>query len=453
MTSVVLLTADPLGARLAGPAIRALELATVLASAGHDVAVASTAGVEHGTPFPVPVRAVGGAQVGALAGAADVVVVGGDLLARHPRLARGPARVVVDLYDPYHLEALERTVDLSPYHRELAVAAAVRAMRTSTLLGDWFMCASTRQRDLWIGQLAVSGRVNPATYDADPSLDGLLGVVPFGVPAPPPDTTARGLRTALPVLGDDDVLWWGGGMYNWFDPALVVRAVARLRDASPGRRVHLVLAGARHPHPESSSGRAEAAARRTADELGLTGTLVHFLDSWVPYDDRAGYLLDATLGVCAAPDHVETRFSFRTRLLDHLWCGLPTVTTAGDELGARIAQAGAGWVVDGDDTAFAATLARVLDDRPGLTRAREHARALARELRWDVVSEPLLQYCSKPSDAADLTGRRRRTQILHARMLDAYDDARRWGTAVRRRLVNPPRTNPDAVHAPHGAER
>lgn len=450
MTAVTFLTADPLGSRLAGPAIRALELARVLAGRGHDVRVVSTGSVDT-TGFAVPVASIRPGRVPDLGRAPGVVVVGGDLLARHPGLAGGAARVVVDLYDPYHLEALERTVDLSPHHRELAVAAAVRSMRTSSLLGDWFMCASQRQRDLWIGQLAVTGRVNPATYDADPSLDGLIGVVPFGVPDAAPAAQPGALRSVLPELGDDDVLWWGGGMYNWFDPALVVRAVARLRDLRPDRPVHLVLAGSRHPHPEASSGRAEAAARRASDELGLTGTLVHFLDAWVPYAERAGHLADAALGVCAAPDHVETRFSFRTRLLDHLWCGLPTVTTAGDELGARIAQAGAGWVVDGDADAFAAAVAHALDDDEGLIRAGDRARALAAELRWEVVSQPLLQYCSNPSVAVDLRGRRRRAQILHARSLDAYDDARRWGTAVRRRLS--PRPIHDAAPAPRSAER
>ena len=65
------------------------------------------------------------------------------------------------------------------------------------------------------------------------------------------------------------------------------------------------------------------AARELADRLGLTGTHVFFNEGWVAYDDRQNYLLDADIGVSTHLDHVETAFSFRTRVLDYLWASLP----------------------------------------------------------------------------------------------------------------------------------
>ena len=54
---------------------------------------------------------------------------------------------------------------------------------------------------------------------------------------------------------------------------------------------------------------------------------VFFNDGWVPYAERGAWLAEADIGVSAHFDDIETRFAFRTRLLDYLWAGLPIVTT------------------------------------------------------------------------------------------------------------------------------
>ena len=54
---------------------------------------------------------------------------------------------------------------------------------------------------------------------------------------------------------------------------------------------------------------------------------VLFVDGWIPYDDRAGYLLDADVGVSLHRNHLEAVYAFRTRMLDYLWAGLPVVCT------------------------------------------------------------------------------------------------------------------------------
>jgi glycosyltransferase involved in cell wall biosynthesis len=394
--------------------------------------VVSTAGVDADSS-DVPVRHVPVADVPALADQVDVVVVGGDLLDRHPALALGRARLVVDLYDPFHLEALEQTADLPPRHRRLAVDAAVRAMRTNALLGDVFLCASSEQRAMWVGHLAAHGRVNPETYDADPTLTRLLSVVPFGLPAPPEASAGGGLRAALPEIDDDsDVLYWGGGLYNWFDPAILVHAVARLARTRP--TVRLVFAGGAHPNPDVRSGHAARAARAAAADLGVLGTHVFFLPDWVDYDRRADHLRDATLGVSTHLAHVETEFSYRTRLLDYVWAGIPTLATGGDPLSGLLESRGAGWTVPpGDADALHDRLAVVLADRPALDAARAATVALAPELRWGHVAAPLLEYCSAPTSAPDLLGRRRRTQVTRVRRLNASDRRRELRLAVGRR--------------------
>ncbi len=78
-------------------------------------------------------------------------------------------------------------------------------------------------------------------------------------------------------------------------------------------------------------------AQRRSEELGVLNRNVFFND-WVPYGERQNYLLEADVGVSLHLDHVETRFSFRTRVLDYIWVGLPMVLSAGDALSDLVAR-------------------------------------------------------------------------------------------------------------------
>ena len=90
---------------------------------------------------------------------------------------------------------------------------------------------------------------------------------------------------------------------------------------------------------------------------------MHFNDGWVPYEERGAWLLEADIGVSAHHDHLETRFAFRTRIVDYLWAGLPVVATRGDALGDWVANGGLGRAVaPGDAEAFAAACAELLAD-------------------------------------------------------------------------------------------
>ncbi|HEV2787410.1 MAG TPA: hypothetical protein VGV67_13515, partial [Solirubrobacteraceae bacterium] len=170
---------------------------------------------------------------------------------------------------------------------------------------------------------------NPATYDADPQLRLLIEVVPFGLPSEPPAVAPGTGKGSVDGIGSDDLLVvWGGGIYDWFDPVTVIRAVAKAAVDEP--RLRLLFVGTGHPNPDVPAMAAATEARAVAEELGLVGRHVFFNDGWVPYQQRAGPLVDADIGVSAHVAHLETELSYRTRMLDYLWARLPIVCTAGD---------------------------------------------------------------------------------------------------------------------------
>jgi hypothetical protein len=102
-------------------------------------------------------------------------------------------------------------------------------------------------------------------------------------------------------------------------------------------------------------------------------------------------------------DHVETAFSFRTRILDYLWVGLPIVTTGGDSFADLIADRPLGLTVPAEDVAaLEQALFTLLDDAALRARCSANSVAVADELRWSKVLEPLVSFCREPRRAPDL---------------------------------------------------
>ena len=398
---VLVATGDSLRPAMAGPAIRAWNIALAL-SREHDVQLVSTTACDGLSHPDFPVYKADAHDLHRLVAWADIIVFQGFVMFEHPVIRASSKIVVADIYDPFHLEQLEQARDADEDDRRKIVQSATDVLNEQLARGDFFTCASAKQRDFWLGQLAAMGRINPLTYDADETMGELISIVPFGVSDAPPTKTRGVLKDVVPGIGrDDKVILWGGGIYNWFDPLTLLHAVDKLRARLPNVKVYFL--GLKHPNPHVPEMRMAVATRRLADQLGLTGTHAFFNEGWVEYDDRQNYLLEADVGVSTHLDHVETEFSFRTRILDYLWAGLPVVATAGDSLAHLIEARGAGaTVAPGDVDALEAALYELLSDDELNARCREHSAALAEEFRWSKALTPLLEFCRAPHRAPDL---------------------------------------------------
>ena len=128
-----------------------------------------------------------------------------------------------------------------------------------------------------------------------------------------------------------------------------------------------------------------------------------FFGEWVPYAERARYLQDADVALSLHLDHVETRFAFRTRLLDYLWTGRPMVLTTGDTLATEFAAQGlARLVPPGDAAAVAAAIEAWLDAPAAEVAALQtRARAAAEARAWARIVAPLAAFVRQPRRAPD----------------------------------------------------
>jgi glycosyltransferase involved in cell wall biosynthesis len=429
VTQLLFISHDVVGSAMAGPGIRAAELARVLA-AEHEVTLA--------TPRPADVLPEGvrgytyrwgdAASLAAALDGAELIVANGYVLEGHPELAERDLPLVLDLYDPTPLENLATWRERTPAERAAQsrrdVALLVRQLRA----GDCFLCATERQRDMYLGALLASGRVAPELADADPTLRGLLRVVPFGL------SSGRPVPTVPPwePRAGEQVILWSGGLWDWMDPLTLVRALPQVLEAVPQAR--LVFLAGRHPGTAAEMQMPER-ARALAAELGLAEPHMTFVDRWIPYEERAGALLQAAVAIYLHEASLESEYAaVRSRFLDHLWAGLPSVVSAGDAAAALLEQYQLGRVVaPGDAAGTAEALIALLSNSDELRACGERARALAEKYTWERVAAPLLEFCREP--------RRTRT-----------DEGRRTKDEGRRADDEGPRANDDQSEAIRAAE-
>jgi glycosyltransferase involved in cell wall biosynthesis len=387
---VVVISADRLGASMAGPAIRAYELARSLEDVA-DVTLAAVPGEgDPGVDF-VPYQLRDARPLREHVMNADMVVGQPQWPHVHRWARASGARLVWDVYDPEPLEVFESLRGRPKLLRDGVQRLTLDRILNALQFGHHLVCASERQRDLWLGTLLGAGLMAPAAYDRDPSFRAVIDTLPFGVPAAEPRAGRDGIRARFAEIGtDDEVVLWNGGLWSWLDAPTAVRAVAELARTRP--RVRLVFMGAAQHGPAQA---ATEAAQGLARELGVLGTHVFFNDEWVPYEQRADWLLAADAAISTHHDHLETRFAFRTRLLDCFWARLPIVCTQGDDLADRVERDGLGAAVPAEDhVAAAAALGAVLDR--GRDAYRPALDAAAAAFAWPVVTEPLRRWLAEP---------------------------------------------------------
>ena len=224
--------------------------------------------------------------------------------------------------------------------------------------------------------------------------------------------------------------------------------LARSADRDPGGRkarrtredVRLVLPGPsgrtlRQPDVDDRSG---AATRRRARHSGQARLLQRGMGA-VRGARRDGWPRP-TSAVSAHFDDIETRFAFRTRLLDYFWAGLPIVTTDGDVLGDLVLEAALGRPF-GPATWMHGRGARMtcLAMTIGMSAIRGTRCSGARQFHWSRVTEPLVGLVGTNGRRVALPARIRANAIaeLPPGASSRSDTAGRRGAGPRRSSFEP----------------
>lgn len=296
--------------------------------------------------------------------------------------------LIVDLYAPRLIEA---------QFQDCAGIEAVRTIR-AIQAGDLHLFSNVRQRDFYLGLLALSG------VDVRASA-GL--VIPLVAPDGPP-------RTAP----DSPCFVLGGTFWPWADPSEGLRrALAQLERRGTGR---IVVYGGRPTLGDS----------RVLALSDLHGERLEFADV-LPYDQ----LLSAYAGATAAIDQMapnpERSIALSFRQLDYLGCGLPIIAGNDQPLSSLLRESGAGLVGLPIESAIDQLIEESAGDAAPWRARCDAARALAREhFSLERCEAPLLEWIKRP-----VLREKRPTPLGElAQALEALGEARAAQAAMSERV-------------------
>ncbi|HEV8051193.1 MAG TPA: glycosyltransferase [Parachlamydiaceae bacterium] len=305
-------------------------------------------------------------------------------------------KIILDAYDPLPFELLEIYKDLGMPFRQKEQNAVTDFFNFSFLMADSIICANESQRDLWTGLLLSQKKITPCVYDQDSSLKSRIDIVPFGLPSESPVKKGIGPKSLFKLKDSDKIVLWGGGIWNWFDPLTLIKAIHLI--SKKRSDVHLVFMGVKPPSIAETEGMSMPhKACKLAEELDMLDKNVHFNPGWIPYEERTSFLLEADIGVSMHFDHLETRYSFRTRLLDYIWAKLPIINTEGDSFARLIAMKGIGLTVPyGNVEAIAETIVHIIDNPEIAAGMKKNLEAVSLGFHWDKIVAPLERMVDTP---------------------------------------------------------
>lgn len=426
--TLLVISHDKIGRRMAGVGIRYYEVARALAKQGFQVTLAAPIGSHLPVPradedassfFFVTVPSLDSKELH------DLVKEHLAVLA-HPEaiwscrqvLEEEPVFVVVDGYDITLFEQLE--LDSSSQGNSTWIVEYHRRLRFVLKRGDFFVTATERQRDFWLGLLAGAGRVDGQIYRADPSLRNLIDLLPYGFPDHPPRHTRSVMRNVVPGIGEDDfIVLWGGGAWQWLDPVTLVKAASAI--AKQRQDVKFFFPGLSHPAPELVAAmpiQAEVVAM--SERLGLKDKVI-FFGEWADYEDWQNYLLESNCGVSLHRDHVEARFAARTRVMGYLWADLPMILTSGDEWSEEMARLGLANLVQPEDAQAVAEAILELAEKGGRAASRL-SEVEKSKMKWSSCVKVLQKRLNQVLDQAELKAISREESRFSGLSLVEMDD-------------------------------
>jgi glycosyltransferase involved in cell wall biosynthesis len=279
-----------------------------------------------------------------------------------------------DAYVPIHVEVAAREAEDVELEQKEFLADLPR-WNSALQRCDALLAASPEQELYYTGLLAGLGRVTPESYR-----ERRLLRVPFGIHLDEEPPTERDRSD-----GRLKALWFGG-VYPWFDAGALTSSLQLARER--GVPADITMAGAKNPfvQHEHFVQHADAAVRAAEATQDIT-----ILD-WLPYSQRRRAYETSDVIVSLNTIGPENKFSWRTRLVDYVWSGMPLLTNGGDPLAERLIAAGAAHRLEAATPEAVADAFELMHREPErMPRMRDQMSAQRAALDWRDCVSPLVQ--------------------------------------------------------------
>lgn len=271
-------------------------------------------------------------------------------------------RIIYDLFDPLVLELRELYGNAPSLRQRIHLGAEWMRLTFALRHADLLMCAAAKQRRF---------------YQQLQSSDTGWIEVPFGVDL----SEVKRCEVAR-----DNLVVWGGGVWEWLDPRTAIEAVVKLN--REGLRCRLLFLGRSRPNPHAVDRRREDRFDRL---LQLGGPYVSANSEWVPYAERLSWLRSGKIAMMLHRPTAEAEYSIRTRLFDALAAGVPVVATEKGFAAELVEQEQLGIVVPPSDAgAVARAVRRLLTDDAFHRQCVQNLERIRPRFAWEVVTQPLI---------------------------------------------------------------
>jgi glycosyltransferase involved in cell wall biosynthesis len=328
---------------MAGPGIRASHLAE-----------------ELGRHFSTSLISFGSANRSEALRGADVLI---GQPARGFRRRRRNQKMVFDLFDPNVLELRELYGSAPSARQRIHLAAEWWRLSQALATADLLVCAAQKQRSF---------------YERLQSCDAPWIEVPFGVDMNEVKACEK---------PRDNVVVWGGGLWEWLDPATAVDAIVRLNHQ--GLRAKLLFLGRARPNrpliDRRRDDRVDALLQRGGEHVSAN-------EEWVPYRERLAWLRAGKVAIMLHRRTEEAEYSIRTRLFDAIAAAVPIVATRGGFAADLVERENLGIVVPpGDAEVVADAVRKLLTDDDFHASCVQRLERIRPRFAWEVVTRPLVE--------------------------------------------------------------
>lgn len=298
--------------------------------------------------------------------------------------------VIFDLYAPVPIEYMA-SVEFSETinkTKDVEFEGLLEVYKYYFENGSLFVCSNQRQKNFWLGYATSLGLLKPSDFSDQNSLVNKIIIGPMGIENTPNKKANLKLRKELGLTKNDFVLLWTGGIWDWFDACTVIKAVAKTGKSD----IKLVFLGTKHPNDNVKEMSESYKARKLSEDLGLTNKNVYFMDGWIDYNSRHNYMLDADAAIYCDKSSLETEFSHRTRVLDHVWLGLPTICSRGDYFSDLIENKELGITTKRTAGAFSEAILQLYTNNEYAARIKVNINKIKTNFTWDSTLSGIVQY-------------------------------------------------------------
>ena len=133
----------------------------------------------------------------------------------------------------------------------------------------------------------------------------------------------------------------------------------------------------------------------------LLNKQIFFID-WVPYSQRGKWYQEADVVINLHNITKESKYAWRTRIIDFIWGETPIITSGGDEISEMLKKNKAGIILpDNQEASISQALEQVYEDKDSLAQMKENLRKLKPELYWENVTKKLAEFIKKDKIAPD----------------------------------------------------